>query len=83
MIASQNGLINTKRIGKQSERHVPRAHACDLSFSGCRNHENYGSKPSWGSSLCDNILKKKVTKGWGSDSGVGHEFKSKYKNISK
>jgi hypothetical protein len=59
MIASQNGLINTKRIEKQAERHAPRAHACTLSFSGCRNHENCGSKPAWGNSLCDNILKKK------------------------
>jgi hypothetical protein len=36
---------------------MPVAHACNPSYSGGRNQEDRGSKPSWANSLQDCILK--------------------------
>jgi hypothetical protein len=41
---------------------VPMAHACNPSYSGGRDQEDYGSKPAWATRSQDPILKKPITK---------------------
>jgi hypothetical protein len=38
------------------------AYACNLSYSGGRDQEDYGLKPTWANSLRHHILKKPITK---------------------
>jgi hypothetical protein len=53
------------------------AHACNPSYSGGRDLEDQGSKPTQADSLWDPILKKPFTKkGWWVAQDVGPEFKS-------
>jgi hypothetical protein len=48
---------------------VPVAHACNPSYSGARDQEDWGSKPTQANSLRDSILKTPITKkAWWSDS---------------
>jgi hypothetical protein len=41
---------------------APVAHACNPGYSGGRDQENHGSKPTWTDSSRDLILKKPITK---------------------
>jgi hypothetical protein len=57
------------------------ARACNPSYSGGRDQENWGSKPPWANSLRDSISKKPITKKkktHGVAEGVGPEFKPQH-----
>jgi hypothetical protein len=41
---------------------APVTHACNPSYSGGRDQEDYGSKSAWANSSQDPILKKPITK---------------------
>jgi hypothetical protein len=48
---------------------APVAHPCNLSYSGSRDQEDHSSKPAWGNSSWDPILKNPSQKyGWWSES---------------
>jgi hypothetical protein len=54
---------------KTKTGHVPVAYACNPSYSGSRDQEDCGSKPTQANSLQDPISKKLITKkGWWSSS---------------
>jgi hypothetical protein len=56
------------------------AHTCNPSYSEGRDQEDHGSKPAWGSSLRNPVLKKTITgKGWWSGSDEGFEYHQKKK----
>jgi hypothetical protein len=60
------------------------AHAYNPSYSGGRHQEDRGSKPAWGNSLRDSILKNPSQKrAGGMAQGVGPEFKSQYHKKKK
>jgi hypothetical protein len=58
------------------------AHACNPSYSGGRDQEDCGLKPSQANSFQDPISRKPITKkggvAGGVAQGVGPEFKSQY-----
>jgi hypothetical protein len=59
------------------------AHAYNPSYSGVRDQEDHGSKPTWANSSERPYLKKKKKKAFtkrspGVTQGVGPEFKSQY-----
>jgi hypothetical protein len=53
-----------KQVGKQKHffSHVPVAHTYNPSYSGSRDQEDQGSKPTQANSLRDTCLKKPFTK---------------------
>jgi hypothetical protein len=58
---------------------VPVAHACNPSFSGCRDQEDCSSKPAWANSSQDPISKIPIIKRAGRVAqGEGPEFKPPY-----
>jgi hypothetical protein len=63
---------------------VPVAHACNLSYSGSRDQEDYGWKPAWANSSRDPILKIPITKrAGGVAQDKGSEFKPQYHKKKK
>jgi hypothetical protein len=54
--------LKNKLIKRKRKKKVLMAHACNPSYSGGRDQEDQGSKPAWGSSSLDHILKKPITK---------------------
>jgi hypothetical protein len=55
------------------------AYACNTNYSGVRDQEDHSSKPAWGNSSQDPILKKPITKRVGGVAqNVGPEFKHQY-----
>jgi hypothetical protein len=60
------------------------AHACNPSYSGCRDQEDHGSKPAQANSLRNPILKIPITKrAGGVAQSAGPDFKSQYQNKTK
>jgi hypothetical protein len=57
---------------------APVAHACNPSYSGSRDQEDQGSKPSWANRAQDPISKKKKKKIGGVAQSVGPKFKPQY-----
>jgi hypothetical protein len=61
---------------------VPVAHACNPSYSGGRDQEDHGWKPTQANSSRDPISKKIITKRTGGVAqGIGPEFKLQYHKI--
>jgi hypothetical protein len=61
------------------------AHTCNPSYSGGRDQEDHGSKPTWANSSQDPVSKKHNTKerGWQMAQGVGPKFKLEYHKKKK
>jgi hypothetical protein len=55
---------------------APVAHACNPSYSGDWDQEDWGLKPAWANSVQDPILENKTG---GVAQGVGLEFKPLYR----
>jgi hypothetical protein len=73
----RNFFFESLRIGKK-----PVAYACNPSYSGGREQEDHGSKPTWANSLQDPILKI-TRKDCRVAQGVGPEFKPQYQKKKK
>jgi hypothetical protein len=68
-----------KERKKELFSRAPVAHACNPSYSGGRDQEDCGLKPTWASSSRDPISKIPITKrAGGVAQGEGPKFKPQY-----
>jgi hypothetical protein len=63
-LSSNPSTIKKKREKIENKpSQAPMAHTCNPSYSGGRDKVDHGSKPAWGNSSQDPILKKPNKKG--------------------